>query len=121
MWALVAQSNMKNVLFLILALIANQSVAIEPSIPNSEAECVEAGGNWVALGLPSPGKSKVCDLKTSDAGNTCSDSYDCKGSCFAPKESNPGDLSKGVCSTYALNYGNLKLVEKDIVVEINAE
>ena len=113
--------HMKNALFIILVIVANQSIATEPSAPNTKARCIEAGGNWVALGLTSPDKPKVCDLKTSDAGNTCNDSSDCEGSCFAQNESKPGTISTGVCSTYRLVFGNLKLVEKGTVVEINAE
>lgn len=112
---------MKYGMILLLIFSFSHSQANQLIGPNTEKECVALGGNWTVLGLPIEGKSAVCDLKTSDAGKSCSDSKDCEGSCFAPKNSKVGNTSKGTCSDYRLNYGNQLLIENGNVISISAE
>jgi hypothetical protein len=93
----------------------------KPSIPQTEAECSARGGNWTTLGLPYPGKPKVCDLKTTDSGKVCSDSSECQGSCVAPEGIASSLKATGVCSAYISSFGSLKLVEHGKVVLLNVE
>ncbi|NKF24114.1 hypothetical protein G7Y82_17515 [Solimonas sp. C16B3] len=93
----------------------------KPSIPQSEAECDARGGNWTTLGIAYPGKPKVCDLKTTDAGNVCSDSSECQGSCRAPEHVAVGLEASGTCSAYASNFGNILVVEHGSVRSLTVE
>jgi hypothetical protein len=93
----------------------------KPSIPQTETACSARGGNWTTLGLPYPGKPKICDLKTTDSGKLCSDSSECQGSCIAPEGVARGLKATGTCSAYVSNFGNLKLVEHGKVVLLNVE
>ena len=105
------------------ACAGQRSVApvAKPSIPRTEAECGARGGNWTTLGLPYPGKPKICDLKTTDSGKVCSDSSECQGSCVAPDSVASGLKATGTCSSYVSNFGNLKLVVHGKVVLLNVE
>ena len=93
----------------------------KPVVPQSAAECAARGGNWTTLGLPYPGKPKVCDLKATDSGKVCSDSSECQGSCVAPDSIASGAKAIGTCSAYVSNFGNVKLVEHGKVVLLNVE
>jgi hypothetical protein len=44
-------------------LITVAADAVKPVVPKSERECIAGGGNWTTLGLPYPGKQKICDVK----------------------------------------------------------
>ncbi len=105
------------------ACAGQRSVATvaKPSIPQTEAACGARGGNWTTLGLPYPGKPKVCDLKATDSGKVCSDSSECQGSCVAPDSVASGLKTTGTCSAYVSNFGNVKLVEHGKVVLLNVE
>jgi hypothetical protein len=93
----------------------------KPSIPQSEAECGARGGNWTTLGLPYPGKPKVCDLKATDSGKVCSDSSECQGLCVAPDSVASGLKANGTCSAYLSNFGNVRVVEHGKVGLLNVE
>ena len=93
----------------------------KPSIPQTAAECTARGGAWTTLGLPYPGKPKVCDLKATDSGKVCSDSSECQGSCVAPDSIASGSKASGTCSAYVSNFGNVKLVEHGKVVLLKVE
>jgi hypothetical protein len=97
------------------------ATAARPAIPQTAAECAARGGNWTTLGLPYPGKPKVCDLKATDSGKVCSDSSQCQGSCIAPDSVASGVKASGTCSAYVSNFGNVKLVEHGKVVLLNVE
>lgn len=73
------------------------------------------------MGLPYPGKPKVCDLKASDAGATCTDSDSCEGACLAPEGVPAGARTAGQCSAYLINRGNLTTVEKGRAQMLNVE
>ncbi len=90
-------------------------------IPKTEKECTAKGGKWVVLGLPYPNKAKVCDLNAVDAGIECTDSTQCQGACFAPKDSVPGLKITGSCSQFIINYGNLLVVKEGAVESVYAE
>ena len=93
----------------------------KPAVPQTAAECAARGGNWTTLGVPYPGKPKVCDLKASDSGKVCSDSSDCQGLCVAPDSVASGAKANGTCSAYVSNFGNVKRVEHGKVVLLNVE
>jgi hypothetical protein len=93
----------------------------KPAIPQTATECGARGGNWTTLGIPYPGKPKVCDLKTTDSGKVCSDSSECQGSCLAPDRVASGVKASGTCSAYVSNFGNVKRVEHGKVVLLNVE
>jgi hypothetical protein len=93
----------------------------KPTIPQTAAECTARGGNWTTLGLPYPGKPKVCDLKATDSGKICSDSSECQGSCVAPDSVASGAKTSGTCSAYVSNFGSVKLVEHGKVVLLDVE
>jgi hypothetical protein len=97
------------------------ATAARPAIPQTAVECAARGGNWTTLGLPYPGKPKVCDLKATDSGKVCSDSSQCQGSCIAPDSVASGVKASGTCSAYVSNFGNVKLVEHGKVVLLNVE
>jgi hypothetical protein len=92
-----------------------------PAIPKTEAECVSAGGDWTTLGLPYPGKPKICDLKAIDAGNRCSDSKQCQGICIPPEDAAVGSSAMGKCSPYLLNFGNVRELSNGRVERLNVE
>jgi hypothetical protein len=93
----------------------------KPSVPQTEAECAARGGTWTTLGLPYPGKPKVCHLKAEDSGKVCSDSSECQGSCVAPDNVASGTKASGTCSAYVSNFGNVKVVEHGKAVLLNVE
>ena len=93
----------------------------KPAIPQTAAECAARGGSWTTLGLPYPGKPRVCDLQATDSGKVCSDSSECQGSCLASDSAASGVKTTGTCSAYVSNFGNVKLVEHGKVVLLNVE
>jgi hypothetical protein len=93
----------------------------KPAIPQTAVECAARGGDWTTLGVPYPGKPKVCDLKATDSGKTCSDSSECEGSCVAPDSVASGVKASGTCSAYVADFGNVKRVEHGKVVLLNVE
>lgn len=93
----------------------------KPTIPVSEAACVARGGQWTTLGLPYPGKPRVCDLKASDAGASCVDSASCEGVCLAPEGVPAGTRTTGRCSAYRINTGPLSTVEKGCAQTLDVE
>ena len=110
------------------ALLAMQSIGCalpqqKPSrtIPATEVSCKEAGGDWISLGIPYPGKPKSCDLKARDAGYQCSDSKVCEGVCLAPETAPAGARVTGKCSPYVRNFGNIHSVENGVVQDWNIE
>lgn len=98
-----------------------EAVMAKPAIPRTETECKTRGGNWTALGLPYDDKPRSCDLKTTDAGHTCSDSRECQGSCMAPEGMADGARATGTCSAHMANFGDVGLVEHGRVERFNAE
>jgi hypothetical protein len=93
----------------------------KPAVPQTAAECVARGGHWTTLGVPYPGKPKVCDLKATDSGKACSDSSECQGSCVAPDSVATGLKATGTCSSYLSNFGNVKLVEHGKAMLLHVE
>ena|SRR6218665_1890633 len=94
---------------------------VKPVVPTTEPECIGRGGNWTTLGLPAPGKPKICDIKTNDSGKSCTDSSQCEGSCLAPGKAGPGTATAGSCSTYVANFGNVTQVKNGKVEQINVD
>ena len=101
--------------------IDSRPVGAKPTIPTTEAECLDRGGSWTTLGLPMPDKPKTCDLKASDAGKVCTDSTQCQGACLAPPGAVSGGAATGACSAYLTNAGNLLLVTDGVVERLNVE
>ena len=93
----------------------------KPAVPQTAVECAARGGDWTTLGVPYPGKPKVCDLKATDSGKVCSDSSECQGSCVAPDSVASGAKASGTCSAYVSNFGNVKRVEHGKVVGLDVE
>jgi hypothetical protein len=108
-----------SVLILGGACATQPRVAVKPSIPITEAACVTAGGDWTHIGLP--GMPKRCDLKAADAKMTCTDNSQCQGVCLAPESPAAGANANGECSPYVRNFGNLRIVTKGKVEELNVE
>ena len=106
----------------LFAFASASSVAKDkPQVPKAEAECKAKGGNWTALGLPSPGETKVCDLKATDAGRQCRSSKQCEGVCLAPEAAKTGSKARGQCSPFVLNFGNVHAVEGGVITDWNVE
>ena len=93
----------------------------KPVIPQSEAECVRAGGSWTVLGLPYPDKSKVCDLPATDKGKSCTDSKECQGICEPPESATDGAPASGACSDYVSNFGNVRQLKRGKVESLHVE
>ena len=100
---------------------APSAKVVKPAVPATEPECVGRGGSWTTLGLPAPGKPKICDLKTKDSGKSCTDSSQCEGSCLAPSKATPGTAAAGSCSEYVANFGNVTQVSNGKVEQINVD
>ena len=109
-----------------LPVAATDGVARAP-LPKSESECVAAGGNWVALGLPfitcgtreqprpCENVAKSCLLKTADAGKQCTDSSQCESLCIAPDKMNSDIVNVGSCASERPLLGVRELVEGKVV------
>jgi hypothetical protein len=109
-------------LCLLMAGCAQFAVPVaKPVIPQTEAECIAKGGAWTTLGLPMPDKPKTCDLKATDSGKACADSNECQGICLAPESAQAGSRTKGQCSAYLSNFGNVRQVTGGIAEELNVE
>lgn len=67
--------------------------------PASERDCVQQGGTWGPQGKAG---LEVCNLPTSDSGNSCTDVSQCEGTCLA--NADPA-ATMGQCSPYTLNFG----------------
>lgn len=88
--------------------------AIKPVIPQDEASCREAGGHWTRLGIPCETCEKSCDMKTTDAGNRCTDSSQCQGACIAENES----AKAGQCAAWAFTFGCYYFMEHGVAQQI---
>ncbi|BAL27004.1 hypothetical protein AZKH_p0121 (plasmid) [Azoarcus sp. KH32C] len=104
-----------------LAFIAVPCLAEKPSVPNTEEDCAAIGGNWTTLGLPYPGKPKVCDVKAKDSGKVCTGSDQCEGICLAEKGVAVGSDAHGVCSAYLNEWGCYLRVEHGRVEKLCAD
>jgi len=107
--------------FALLAACAQpqaQAPAVKLVVPQAEGGCVSAGGRWGPMGVF---RNVGCDIKTTDAGKTCSDSSQCQASCLGPKGSKAGDHVVGSCSAYVANFGNVVTVENGKAVLLNVE
>ena len=93
----------------------------KPQVPTNEADCLQRGGAWTTLGLPMPGKAKVCDLKTKDAGKSCTDSKQCEGVCLADKDAEEGASTAGACSAYVAEFGTYKRVTAGKVQKLSVQ
>lgn len=82
---------------------ATATAAPPPSTPRpqpaSEQDCVQQGGIWGPQGKAG---LEVCNLPTSDSGNSCTDVSQCEGTCLA--NADPA-ATVGQCSPYTLNFG----------------
>ncbi|HUX89805.1 MAG TPA: hypothetical protein VMV48_03850 [Gallionellaceae bacterium] len=99
----------------VMLLVSSQNLIAKPQIPQSESECVASGGSWTELGLSYPGKPKVCDVKSTDFGKSCTSSIQCEGVCVAPDDAIIGTTLSGACSRYLIEYGCFKQVENSKV------
>ena len=79
-------------IILIGTVSCSSSSAVEP--PETQSACKEAQGEWVRIGLLG---IELCNLPSSDAGDSCEDSSECKSVCVAPKESRIGESASGYC------------------------
>ena len=66
-----------------LAPTDSQQIEIQPTptpaITAEGQDCIKKGGEWKTFGLRT---KEECDLPTSDAGKTCTDSSQCESGCF---------------------------------------
>lgn len=78
---------------------------------SNQAECEAKGGKWGKIGLS---LKDECNFKTKDAGNTCQDSKECEGGCFATLSdeewsqlsgSNKEIKTDGACSEMKITVG----------------
>ena len=88
----------------------------EKATQKYENQCKDEGGRWKCFGLCLPQYIHYCDFPFSDAGQECSDSKQCNGTCITTKEyvetNYPNrkefeDITcsgtcKGTCTTYPL-------------------
>jgi hypothetical protein len=72
-------------------------------LPTNEQGCLKQGGTWGPQGM---GQQDLCDLPTTDAGQPCTDSSQCEGTCFASDTS-----SIGTCSPRRPNFGCLTVMK----------
>lgn len=71
---------------------------LQPEIGDLETECLESGGAWKEhCGL----LGNCCNYRTTDAGNACTDSSQCEGSCIAEEISD----TEGQCSEWKTQFG----------------
>ena len=68
-------------------------------LPTTEQDCRQQGGTW---GPQGKAVLEVCNLPTSDSGNSCTDVSQCEGTCLA--NADPA-ATMGQCSPYTLNFG----------------
>lgn len=95
---------------------------VKPEVPKSEVACVAKGGHWTTLGLPMPDKPKMCDLRATDAGHSCTDGSQCQGECLASVAAIVGSKGKkGTCSAYLSNFGNVLRIRQGAVEDMNVE
>jgi hypothetical protein len=66
-------------------------------------------------------KTIGCDVKTADAGRSCTDFNECQGICVAPGGKETGDSATGTCSAYMANFGNVSQVINGKVENSNVE
>ncbi|MDO8558686.1 MAG: hypothetical protein Q7S09_05940 [bacterium] len=72
-----------------------------PKLPETQEACLEAGGVW---GRMTPIHQKeYCNMQTSDAGKTCTDSSQCQGPCIG--EYQGINLTSGKCSEWRIASG----------------
>jgi hypothetical protein len=108
-------------LFALLAGCAQPELQIPIAklvVPRTEQGCTSAGGHWGPMGFF---RNVGCDIKTTDAGKSCSDSSQCRASCLGPKGALAGSAVAGSCSAYLANFGNVVTVENGKAVLLNVE
>ena len=66
-------------------------------LPTNEQDCLKQGGTW---GPQGKAQQNLCDLPTTDAGQVCTDTSECEGTCFAVQSG-----SGGTCSPRRVNFG----------------
>lgn len=70
-----------------------------PLVSQQQRECEAAGGVWGHQGL-FPG-DPICNLRTTDFGDECTDSSQCRGACIADVELDEcGTATSGQCSEF---------------------
>ncbi len=93
------------------------------SIPQNEADCIEAGGRWGNIGLAT---YESCNLPTSDGGKICSDRSECESECIAELTSEQKEMvqnddyieTTGKCYEYQTVVGCRAFVEDGKVTYI---
>jgi hypothetical protein len=95
-----------------------------PDRLQDQASCEALGGRWGQIGLA---PREACNLPTTDAGETCSDSDECESLCLADlteeqkSQVNRGDLwlrTTGQCAAWQSLAGCLAPVENGVVSSI---
>ena len=92
----------------------NPNFDVTPGASEAEA-CEEEGGVWGEFGTPA---KEMCNIKTSDAGKTCTDSDQCEGYCVTKSSGKnwiknaSGELQvQGQCDDYRYPNGCRVFVE----------
>ncbi len=92
-----------------------------PRSPQNQADCQAAGGDWASFGIAS---TMLCNMPTSDAGMSCTDSSECEGSCLATGlnllTSGYWAYLVGECSPTQINFSGM-YIENGRLFMINAD
>lgn len=106
------------ILGLLVIVIMATTVSLGPRLV-----CQMKGGRWGRVGLnPAP----QCNMPTSDAGKTCTDTKECEGTCMAELSAEDmaklrrGEviLSKGKCTAWKLGAGCVVIIQDGRAVMI---
>ncbi|MCB9422552.1 MAG: hypothetical protein H6667_22310 [Ardenticatenaceae bacterium] len=92
-----------------------------PPRPQNQADCQAAGGDWAPFGMES---TMLCNMPTTDAGMTCTDSSECEGNCLATDlnllTSGYWSYLIGECSPTQINFSGMYIEDGRLFV-INAD
>lgn len=97
------------VITIIVVIVAAGIAVYEYGVAGTSLGCKLRGGEWTRYGLsPDP----ICLMKTKDAGQTCTDSDQCEGSCVSYEEGlKRGDSAKGICTSHNTLVGCFTSIE----------
>jgi hypothetical protein len=59
---------------------------VKPSLPQTEAECLSRGGEWILAGPQNV--TRYCFLRTKDGGKACTSSRQCESECVEHETGN---------------------------------
>jgi hypothetical protein len=119
---------MLRVLAIILGVLIVAACAHAPRqepMPKSAAECSARGGDWTSFVALYPRselstldkRRYICNMRTNDGGNICSDRAQCQGLCIAPATSVVGQTITGQCSVNVLVPESTRFVGNGVVLD----